>query len=203
MVSDHIFCIKFESLNLVCDATSFRVRDLWDTCCTWYSQACSIKTLHTTQIGTCATHTLINRVIHCIISTSSSWPPYLLFFVSVLQYITVGLSRHFLNSNNPLQWHFNKELCLHKNKVEFLQPVFFLSLFPHLLTRVSALSICWMSSEKPGNRKPLQMHLALWKMCGSWLESRHLVFSSTSWIHAFCSLHYTCAFFSERSTLCM
>lgn len=80
----------------------------------------------TTQIGTCATHTMINGLIYCIISTSSYRAAYLLlFFIAVLQYITVGLSHHFLNSNNPLQGHFNKELCMHKNKVEFLQPVFF------------------------------------------------------------------------------
>lgn len=90
---------------------------------------------------------------------------------------------------------------MHKTKVEFLQPVFFFSLFPHLLTWVPGLSICWMSSEKPGNRKPLQMHLALWKMCSSWLESKHLVFSLTSWIHAFCSLHYTCTFLWEINAL--
>lgn len=85
-----------------------------------------LRLARTTQIGTCATHTMINGLIYCIISTSSYGAAYLLlFFIAVLQHITVGLSRHFLNSNNPLQGHFNKELCMHKNKVEFLQPVFF------------------------------------------------------------------------------
>lgn len=45
------------------------------------------------------------------------------------------------------------------------------------------------------------MHLALWKMRGSRLESKYLVFSLTSWIHAFCSLHYTCAFLWEIKAL--
>lgn len=72
--------------------------------------------------------------------------------------------------------------------------------FPHLLTWVPGLSICWMSSKKPGNRKPLPTHLALWKN-GSWLESKHLFFSLTSWIHAFYSLHYTCTFFWEINAL--
>lgn len=78
---------------------------------------------------------------------------------------------------------------------------FFLSLLSHLLTWVPVLSTCWMSSERPGNRKPLQRHLALWELCGSQLESQHLVFSLTSWIHAFCSLYYTCAFLWEINAL--